>query len=68
MTLKWIKRLYIERPNYQPIRKTRAHLLTQIPCQMGFSPNGLGPKCQVPLISNLHYKSLKEKSNHGWNE
>jgi hypothetical protein len=47
--LKWVKGLYTERPNSRPICKTRVHLLTQIPYQMGFSPNGLGPKYKVPL-------------------
>jgi hypothetical protein len=47
--LKWVEGLYTERPNCQPICKIGTHLLTQIPCQMGFNPNGLGPKCKVPL-------------------
>jgi hypothetical protein len=45
--LKWVKGLYTQRPNCRPICKTGAHLLTQRPCQMGFTPNGLGPKCKV---------------------
>jgi hypothetical protein len=49
--LKWVKGLYTKRPNCLPIYKTRAHLLTQIPCQMDFSPNRLGPKCKVPLTT-----------------
>jgi hypothetical protein len=53
MTVKWVKGLYIERPNCWPICKTWAHLLTQKPCQLGFSPNGLGPSCKVPLSTEV---------------
>jgi hypothetical protein len=53
MTVKWVKGLYIERLNCWPICKTWAHLLTQKPCQLGFSPNGLGPSCKVPLSTEV---------------
>jgi hypothetical protein len=65
-SLKWVKGLYTKRPNCRPICKTRAHLLTQIPYQMDFSPNGLGPKCKVPLtwdqkISRLLFGQLVQR-------
>jgi hypothetical protein len=48
-----------------PICKRGAQLLTQIPCQMNFSPNGLGSKCKVPLRSTqyLEYTILHLKRN-----
>jgi hypothetical protein len=48
-TLKWAKGLYTKRPNCRTICKTGVHLLTQISCQMGFSPDELGPKYKVHL-------------------